>query len=70
MLVVHGDTHRYRFDQPLADPKSGQVVPNVTRLEVFGSPFVNWTHVTVTTQGGKATFEPMHGTDRAARRER
>jgi len=70
VLVVHGDTHRYRFDRPLTDPRSGQVVPNVTRLEVFGSPFVNWTHVTVTTQGGKATFEPMHGTDRAARRER
>ena len=70
VLVVHGDTHWYRFDQPLTDPKSGQRVSNVTRLEVFGSPFVNWTQVTVTTAGGKARFEAVHGTDIAARRER
>ena len=70
VLVVHGDTHWYRFDQPLIDPKSGQAVSNVTRLEVFGSPFVNWVHMTVTTEGGKAKFEAVHGTDIAARRER
>lgn len=70
VLVVHGDTHWYRFDKPLTDPKSGRQIANVTRLEVFGSPFVNWTYVTVTTGGGKAKFEAVHGTDLAARRER
>jgi hypothetical protein len=68
VLVVHGDTHWYRFDQPLVDPQSGKRVSNVTRLEVFGSPFVNWTQVTVTTENGKAKFEAVHGTDLAARR--
>jgi hypothetical protein len=70
VLVVHGDTHWYRFDKPLIDPKSGRTIANVTRLEVFGSPFVNWSHVTVTTGGGKARFEAVHGTDLAARRAR
>lgn len=68
VLVVHGDTHWYRFDQPLTDPQSGRPVSNVTRLEVFGSPFVDWVRVTVTTEGGKARFEAVHGTDIAARR--
>ena len=68
VLVIHGDTHWYRFDQPLIDPQSGQRISNVTRLEVFGSPFVDWTHVTVTTGKGKAKFEAVHGTDLAARR--
>ena len=70
VLVVHGDTHWYRFDKPLTDPKSGRTIDNVTRLEVFGSPFVNWSYVTVTTGRGKARFEAVHGTDLAARRER
>ena len=56
VLVVHGDTHWYRFDQPLVDRRSGKKVENVTRVEVFGSPFVNWHVVTVTVEGGKARF--------------
>ena len=32
ILVVHGDTHTFRIDQPFRD------VPNLTRLEVFGPP--------------------------------
>lgn len=57
VLVVHGDTHWHRFDQPLLDLRSGKRIPNVTRLEVFGSPFVNWVQVTVTVEQGKARFE-------------
>lgn len=63
VLVVHGDTHWYRFDQPLVDPVSGQPVGNVTRLEVFGSPFVNWLHVTVDTDGERARFTVVPGSD-------
>ena len=33
VLVVHGDTHRYRNDHPL---------PNLQRVEVYGSPHVRW----------------------------
>jgi hypothetical protein len=33
VLLVNGDTHRYRDDEPL---------PGVRRIEVYGSPFVGW----------------------------
>lgn len=46
VLLVHGDTHTYRVDKPLLDA-SGMRVENLTRLETFGSPFVNWVRVTL-----------------------
>lgn len=46
VVLIHGDTHIYRDDEPL---------PGVRRIEVWGSPFVNWTRVdleqlTITTE--------------------
>lgn len=38
VLLVHGDTHLYTEDEPL---------PGVRRIEVWGSPFVAWTRVTL-----------------------
>ena len=61
VLVVHGDTHWFRFDRPLVDARSGTAVTNVTRLEVYGSPFVNWIHVTVTVENGRARFSAIPG---------
>ena len=46
VLFVHGDTHTYRVDRPFRDEK-GDRVPNLTRLEVYGSPQVGWVRVTV-----------------------
>ena len=63
VLVVHGDTHWYRFDRPLVDPRSWAKVGNVTRIEVFGSPFVNWVYVTVTIENGRARFTATPGSD-------
>lgn len=63
VLVIHGDTHRYRFDKPLVDPRTGSRLENVTRLEVFGSPFVNWVYVTVTLDNGRAWFRAIPGSD-------
>jgi hypothetical protein len=63
VLVIHGDTHWFRLDRPLVDPKTRQRVDNVTRLEVYGSPFVDWVQVTVRTQGGKAQFETTRGSN-------
>jgi hypothetical protein len=68
VLVVHGDTHWFRFDKPLVDPASGRKIDNVTRLEVYGSPFVNWVHVTVGTGNGRATFSVVRGSEVAAKR--
>ncbi|NJD24818.1 MAG: hypothetical protein FIB06_05375 [Betaproteobacteria bacterium] len=44
VLVVHGDTHISRIDQPLRD-RRGKPIPALTRVEVFGYPFMGWTRV-------------------------
>lgn len=67
VLIVHGDTHRYRFDKPLVDAATRAAVPNVTRLEVPGSPFVNWVYVTITIENGRAKFAAVPGSDIATR---
>lgn len=62
VLLLHGDTHRYRLDQPLTDPMNGQRVTNLTRLEVFGYPTVNWVRVRVSRRDGRIVFEASPGT--------
>lgn len=59
VLLVHGDTHMYRVDQPMMDHKLGRPVKNLTRLETFGSPFLGWVKVTVDTAKPELfVFEP------------
>jgi len=36
IVLIHGDTHLHRDDEPL---------PGVRRIEVWGSPFVDWTRL-------------------------
>ncbi len=47
ILVVHGDSHRYRFDRPVTDFARGRAIENVHRLETFGSPLNGWVKVSV-----------------------
>lgn len=47
VLLVHGDSHVHRVDQPLADPSTGTALKNFTRLETIGSPFMGWVKVDV-----------------------
>lgn len=47
VLLVHGDTHQYRVDQPLTHARSGERMRNFTRLETFGSPLLGWVKVSV-----------------------
>jgi len=47
VVLVHGDTHRFRVDQPLFDPTTLKRVEQFTRIESFGSPFVDWIKVTI-----------------------
>ncbi len=61
VLFIHGDTHRYRVDQPLSDPNARGALRNFTRLEVFGYPFINWVRVRVIQRDGKVTFVPSPG---------
>jgi hypothetical protein len=42
VLFVNGDSHFYKLDQPLADPRTGLRVENFTRVVVFGSPQTRW----------------------------
>jgi hypothetical protein len=46
VLFAHGDTHIFRTE-PYQSPFDKRAIPNVTRLEGYGSPFVNWVRVTV-----------------------
>ena len=47
VLLIHGDTHWQRIDQPLRDPLSGRPIANFTRLETFGYPFLGWVKVII-----------------------
>jgi hypothetical protein len=46
ILLVHGDTHRFKLDQPLKDA-SGAVLRNFTRVEVWGSPWMRSTRASL-----------------------
>lgn len=47
VVLVHGDTHHFHVDQPLYDPATLKRVEQFTRIESFGSPFVDWIKVTI-----------------------
>ncbi len=61
VLLIHGDTHWHRIDKPLIDPHTRQSLPNFTRIEVFGSPFVNWVRITVKHENGRIRFDGAPG---------
>jgi hypothetical protein len=61
VLLVHGDTHRFRVDAPLLDPATGAPVENFTRVEVFGSPGMNWVRVRVIDGADRIGFEVTPG---------
>jgi hypothetical protein len=47
VVLVHGDTHHHRIDQPMQDPTTKETVKNFTRVETIGSPFFGWVKGTV-----------------------
>ena len=61
VLLIHGDTHRYRVDRPLVDPDTQQPIPNFTRIEVFGSPNINWVRVRIDESSGGVKFSAEPG---------
>jgi len=61
VLLVHGDTHRFRVDSPLHDPATGAPFANFTRVEVFGSPSMNWVRIHVIEDAGRVRFEVTPG---------
>jgi hypothetical protein len=58
VVLVHGDTHFFKLDKPLV--RKRDLLPNLTRLETFGSPNVDWVKVTADPKSRNYfTFEPM-----------
>jgi hypothetical protein len=51
VLLVHGDTHQYRDDEPL---------PGLRRVEVYGSPHVRWAKARIERTGARLfSVEPV-----------
>jgi hypothetical protein len=45
VLLVHGDTHWQRVDQPLRHSETKLPLANFTRAETFGYPVMGWVKV-------------------------
>ncbi|MBI3981874.1 MAG: hypothetical protein HY337_03105 [Gemmatimonadetes bacterium] len=59
VLLIHGDSHEQRVDQPLRDRSTGAPLTTVTRLETFGSPDIGWVRVVVDSVAGRiVAMEP------------
>ncbi|MBI1964902.1 MAG: hypothetical protein HYV99_09270 [Betaproteobacteria bacterium] len=56
VLLVHGDTHRHRVDRPLRRAPGDAPLANFTRVEVFGSPSMNWVRIRVSEEAGRVRF--------------
>lgn len=53
VVLVHGDTHTFRIDKPIAE------APEFTRVETFGSPNVHWIRATVNSREEEVfSFQP------------
>src|SRR5262245_35426895 len=58
VVLVHGDTHFFKIDKPLLD--ATHMLPNVTRVQTFGSPNIHWIRVTANASSREVfTFHPM-----------
>ena len=58
VLLVHGDTHFFKVDKPLYSPT--RLLPNLTRLQTFGSPLIHWVRVTVEPKNANVfTIQPV-----------
>ncbi len=58
VVVVHGDTHYFKIDKPLTD--ATHMIPNLTRVQTFGSPNVHWIKVDVDPASRDVfSFHPM-----------
>jgi hypothetical protein len=47
VLLAHGDFHRFLVDRPLDVAGAAPRVPNLVRVQTFGSPWIRWIRVTV-----------------------
>jgi hypothetical protein len=60
VLLAHGDFHRFVVDRPLDVEGAAPRVPNLLRVQSFGSPWIGWIRVTVDPDDPALfRFEPM-----------
>lgn len=50
VVLVHGDSHYFRIDQPMIGSKSRRRVENFLRVETYGNPDVHWLRVVIEPQ--------------------
>jgi len=61
VVLVHGDSHYFRIDQPLLGTRSKRRIENFTRVETFGNPDVHWLKVSVDHRDPNVfTFRPQY----------
>jgi hypothetical protein len=61
VVLVHGDSHYFRIDQPLLGSRSRRRLENFTRVETFGNPDVHWLRVRVDWRDPNVfQFHPQH----------
>ena len=60
VLLIHGDSHWQRIDQPLRDPLTRLPLSSFTRLETFGYPFMGWVKVIIDDQQPKLFRFEVH----------
>ena len=53
VVLVHGDSHYFRIDQPMIGSKSRRRVENFLRVETFGNPDVHWIRATADSRDPK-----------------
>ena len=62
VLLLHGDTHRFRADRPLL---ASHGLANLYRVECFGSPFssawvsIRWNPAAIGSRSGNGTHDPF-----------
>ena len=61
VVLVHGDSHYFRIDQPLLGSRSKRRIENFTRVETFGNPDVHWLKGSVDYRDPNVfTFRPQY----------
>jgi hypothetical protein len=63
VLLIHGDSHIFKVDQPFTNADD-TVIHNLTRLEVFGETDFNAVRVTVDPEAANGSvfgFQPLYG---------
>lgn len=59
VLLVHGDSHYYKYDKAMVDA-DGRITPNFSRIEVFGSADNSWVEMTVDPSSENVfSFQPV-----------